>query len=220
MNLLLGGLCVLIPIVGPIVLTGWLVTYFWGGAAGVGGGAARDFDFNQFTKYLERGLWPFLVVFIVSMVGVPIVWILMFVPMLGSGMMAAAAGGRGSGCFIGMGWLVMMLLMLVYVLGISLLLTPLKIRAAMTQNFAQAFKFAWIKHFIVLMWKEILISWLFLFAANLVLCFAGFLALCIGIYFAMVPSYFAWMHLSKQLYALYVSRGGEPVPISPTLAVG
>ena len=54
MNLLLGGVCCLIPIVGPLVLMGWLITGFW----------ARedqrpetfpDFDFNQFGKYLERG---------------------------------------------------------------------------------------------------------------------------------------------------------------------
>ena len=62
MNLLLGGVCVLIPIVGPIVVLGWLITGFW---------ARRDenfetfpdFDFSHFGKYLERGLWPFLVTF-------------------------------------------------------------------------------------------------------------------------------------------------------------
>ena len=30
MNMLLGGLCVLIPVVGPIVIMGWLVISFWG----------------------------------------------------------------------------------------------------------------------------------------------------------------------------------------------
>ena len=42
-------------------------------------------------------------------------------------------------------------------------------------------------------------------------------ALCIGVYFALVIIYFCWMHLHKQLYALYLSRGGEPIPVSPKL---
>ena len=36
-------------------------------------------------------------------------------------------------------------------------------------------------------------------------------------YFALVPVYFSWLHLHKQLYRLYLSRGGEPVPESPKL---
>ena len=31
------------------------------------------------------------------------------------------------------------------------------------------------------------------------------------------PIYFCWVHLHKQLYRLYLSRGGEPVPLSPKL---
>ena len=40
---------------------------------------------------------------------------------------------------------------------------------------------------------------------------------CVGIYFAIVLVYFSWTHLHKQLYTLYLSRGGEPVPLSPKL---
>jgi hypothetical protein len=43
------------------------------------------------------------------------------------------------------------------------------------------------------------------------------LLLCVGTYFALVPVYFCWVHLYKQLYRLYLSRGGEPVPMSPKL---
>ena len=48
-----------------------------------------------------------------------------------------------------------------------------------------------------------------------VLVSVGALALCIGAYFATVIIYFSWMHLHKQLYRLYLSRGGEPIPVSP-----
>src|ERR1700704_4458903 len=84
MNMLLGGVCVLIPIIGPIVVLGWLITGFW---------ARQDqsfetfpaFDFSHFVKYLERGLWPFLVALVTSMafciVLLPL-WILMIPTMM------------------------------------------------------------------------------------------------------------------------------------------
>jgi hypothetical protein len=31
--------------------------------------------------------------------------------------------------------------------------------------------------------------------------------------------YFAWMHLTKQLYGLFLQRGGEAVPLSPKLGL-
>ena len=54
-------------------------------------------------------------------------------------------------------------------------------------------------------------------APRVVLVGLGMLALCIGMYFALVVVYFCWLHLHKQLYHLYLSRGGEPVPLSPKL---
>src|SRR6187455_3196366 len=67
MNLLLGGVCILIPLVGPLALGGWHITGFW---ARKDQDPAKfpDFDFNQFGKYLERGLWPFLAGVIVALV--------------------------------------------------------------------------------------------------------------------------------------------------------
>jgi hypothetical protein len=67
------------------------------------------------------------------------------------------------------------------------------------------------------MWKEILLAALFQTVASLALAAVGLLALCIGVYFATVIIYFCWMHLHKQLYTLYLSRGGEPIPVSPKL---
>ena len=52
MNLLLGGLCVLIPILGPMVVLGWLVTGFWARPE-ENFAAFPPFDFSQFDKYLR-----------------------------------------------------------------------------------------------------------------------------------------------------------------------
>ena len=80
-----------------------------------------------------------------------------------------------------------------------------------------AFNFAFLKRFIAPTWKETILAALFLFVASIALCAVGAIILCIGMYFATVPVYFCWVHLQKQLYRLYLSRGGEPIPLSPKL---
>jgi hypothetical protein len=100
---------------------------------------------------------------------------------------------------------------------IAFVITPLTLRASITQDFGQSFNFGFVKKFIALAWKEIALSSLFLVAASLGLICVGALIFCIGMYFATVPVYFCWVHLHKQLYALYLSRGGEPIPLSPKL---
>src|SRR4051812_39799171 len=87
-NLMLRAVRLLIPLVGSIVLNGCHTTIFW---------ARKDqdpakipgFDFNHFVTYLERGLWPFLVGLVVSIVIVPFFMIFMFMVMGG---LAAFAG--------------------------------------------------------------------------------------------------------------------------------
>jgi hypothetical protein len=216
MNTLLAGVCVFIPIVGQIVVKGWLITGFWG-RDDERPEAFPDFDFNNFGKYLERGLWPFLVTLVSSLVismaaCVVIVPISMIISLIGS-----QDHGSASGCAAALLFIVLMVFYLVLIVGMMAILTPLTIRASITQDFGQAFNFAFIKRFIALAWKEMIIASLFLLVVGLAFSAIGLIALCIGIYFAMVPAYFCWVHLQKQLYRLYLSRGGEPVPVSPKL---
>ena len=220
MNLLLGGVCVLIPIVGPMVLLGWLITGFW---------ARQDqrfetfpeFDFSHFGKYLERGLWPFLVAFVVSMafsiIMVPLVWVLMLPAIVAGGLSSGHEPNAGT-CFGAVAMILMMLVVAIMVFALMLVLVPLKIRASLTQDFAKSFDLGFVKRFLALTWKEIVLSSLFLtIAGTLVICL-GMVVFCVGMYFATALVYFAWTHLHKQLYALYLSRGGEPIPVSPKLS--
>lgn len=216
MNTLLAGVCVFIPFVGQIVVKGWMITGFWG-RDDERPETFPDFDFNNFGKYLERGLWPFLVTLVSSLVitvaaCVIIVPISMIISLIGS-----QDHGSASGCAAALLFIVLMVFYLVLVVGMMAILTPLTIRASITQDFGQAFNFVFIKRFIALAWKEMIIASLFLLVVGLACSAIGLIALCIGVYFAMVPAYFCWVHLQKQLYRLYLSRGGEPVPVSPKL---
>lgn len=216
MNLLLAGVCVFIPFVGAIVIKGWLITGFWG-RDDERPETFPDFDFGNFGKYLERGLWPFLVTLVSSLVlGVVLAILVAPIAMISS-LMTAGSHGHDNGCLGAIIALFMVFFYLVAILAMMFVLTPLTLRASMTQDFAQSFNFAWVKKFSAMMWKEILLSALFLVAASVLLMCVGALVLCVGVYFATVPVYFCWMHLNKQLYRLYLSRGGEPVPLSPKL---
>lgn len=215
MNLLLGGVCVLIPFIGLIVVMGWLVTGFWARQE-ENFESFPEFDFSDFGKYLERGLWPFLVTLVVSLLLVPVIWVLMIPTMLISGL-ASGNDGTTGGCLVLMSTILMMACILLLMAAMMMLLTPLTIRAAITQDFAMSFDFRFAKRFVALMWKEMVLSALFLMIAGFGLGLVGMLFFCVGVYFANVLIYFSWTHLDKQLYQLYLSRGGEPVPLSPKL---
>lgn len=213
MNLLFGGICILIPIIGPIVLMGWLITGFWS-RQDENMETFPDFDFGNFSKYLERGLWPFLVMLAASFALGILFLILVGIPSI---LIGVIAGDNGSG-FLGLifGMLILSIEVLL-MLGIQLVITPLLIRASILQDFMPSFDLAFIKKFISLTWLETILSGLFITVASLVLGGIGFIALCVGIYFAMALIYFGWAHLGKQLYKLYLSRGGEEIPLSPKL---
>src|SRR5207244_8265464 len=99
----------------------------------------------------------------------------------------------------------MMFLIVLLVFAMMLLMTPLKIRASITQDFAKSFNFDWVKRFVSLMWKEILLSGLFLIVVGTALALVGLVLFCVGVYAASVVTYFGWTHLHKQLYRLYLS---------------
>jgi hypothetical protein len=216
MNTLLAGLCVFIPFVGPIVIKGWLITGFWG-REDERCETFPDFDFNDFGKYLERGLWPFLVTLVSGLVLGVVLSIFIVPVVMVLTLMIPTDNGAASGCATVLIFAILLVFYVVVVAFLMLVLTPLTLRASMTQDFGQSFDFPYVKKFIALTWKETVLSSLFLLAASLILCSIGALALCIGMYFATVPVYFCWIHLHKQLYALYLSRGGERIPLSPKL---
>ena len=215
MNLLFAGICILIPIVGPIVLMGWLITGFWM-RNDERPETFPDFDFGKFGQYLQLGLWPFLTTFVASMGVFFVFFIIGLIPSFILGMMADRDGGF-IGILIGLIWLVVYAAIF---LVITLIAHPIAIGGTLKQDFMGAFDLAFIKRFVSLMWKETIIGALFMLVASTVLSIVGMLALCIGIYFAMGLVYYAWAHLSKQMYGLYLSRGGAPIPVSPKLTDG
>ena len=146
MNMLLGGVCVLIPVIGPMVVMGWLITGFWG-RQDQRFETFPEFDFSHFGKYLERGLWPFLVTFVASIgasiVLVPLIWVLMIPAMLIGGVSSGGDSNLG-GCLAVIVMVMMMLIWAIVMVAVMLVLVPLKIRASIAQDFAKSFDFGFV----------------------------------------------------------------------------
>jgi len=218
-NLLLAGVCAFIPIVGPMVVYGWLITGFWSRPRSRPE-TFPPFDFAHFGKWLERGLWPMLIALVTGM-GISLVFMIPMGVLMALGGAFAGTGGRirpETVRFLGSAGLIAMIaLQAVVMVLMILILKPLMLRASLTQDFVQAFNLRFLRRFVALTWVELLLSSLFAALASWLLMLVGLLAFCVGVVLVPGITYFMMNHLDRQLYHLYLSRGGEPVPISPKL---
>lgn len=217
-NVLLGGLCQLIPIVGPIVM--------WGYQFEIIDSLLRQseaiypkFDFNRFVDYLKRGVWPFLVGLILGAIMMPVMIVLQVMMSAGMAAVGAAAENDSDGAAIA----IMVVVMGVFFLAIMVLTTlmwfitvPMALRAGLSQDIGESFRLAWIKDFVSRVWKEQLLSALFLSVTSFVVVMVGLALCCVGVYPAVAVIMFAQAHIYYQLYSLFLRRGGAPVALSAT----
>jgi hypothetical protein len=97
------------------------------------------------------------------------------------------------------------------IFAVSMILIAMVLRSGLAQDFAAAFQFEWIKDFISKMWLEMLLAGLFLVATGFGLEIIGLAALCVGLFFVLPLLLLAYAHILYQLYAVFLSRGGQPV---------
>lgn len=218
-NMMLGAVTILIPLVGPLVLGGWHVTGFWARGNREDPAGFPPYDFQYFGKYLERGLWPFLVGMVISLVLIPVMLCLILPLFFITGVMDARHGHGPDRLFIAV-FVGAFCLQLLLSLAYQILVTPLLVRATITQDFSSAFNLRFAKSFLALTWKELLASMLFMLGVGLCLMILAVVTCYIGAIVAVPVVIFSWHHLQKQLYHLYLARGGEAVPLSPKLQDG
>jgi len=204
MNVLLGALCMLIPVIGKIIVSGY---EFEATIMLIAEGGSRypDFDFNRFGDYLMRGLWPFLVGLALSVVLMIAIGIL-----FGAAAIFGSIAGESAGQAV-FGLLIFALVIISPV--IALVVQPMLLRAALTLDFMQAFEFEWVKDFLTKVWVELLLGLLFWIVAANILAMIGALACCVGLFFVGPIMMLAQGHLLFQVYSIYLNRGGTPIPI-------
>jgi hypothetical protein len=210
-NLMFVALCQLIPVIGPIVASGYLFEVVEDMCRRHDDRGYPDFTFDRFAKYLVRGLWPFLVQLVITL---PISMLIGILWVLGMVVVGVAAGGKEPAP--GMAVLVfgaMFAVFLGLMIALSLLMVPFTLRAGLGQDFAASFSLEFLRDFVSRMWLETILTPLFLMATGTVLVVAGMVLCCIGMYPATAMIVMAQHHLYYQLYELYLQRGGTPIPL-------
>lgn len=210
MHLLIGAGCQFIPIVGPIVLMGYLYGVI---EAKHRHGDAQfpDFDLDRLGVYLMRGVWPFLAALVASL---PLIILIVPAFVAITFLQVAAQGQTGEppaaaiALFISAG-LALMLLSFAW----HFVTMPIILRAGLSQDFGTAFSLVFVRDFLSRVWKEWVLSVLFFLITAPFVVLAGFLLFCIGFYAAAVVLTFAQSHLQYQLYELYLQRGGTEIPL-------
>lgn len=217
-NVLMTGLCLLstavIPIVGQLAIHGYQFEILEA-LHRKPGSQYPDFDMNRIVDYLLRGLWVFLVTFVVGLAMLPVLLGVVVLCMLLVGGAGAAAGEDGAGVAVMVLMPILFLVAIPFGVVMQMITVPFMLRAGLTQDFGASFDFGFAKQFIGNTWKELILSGLFLAVAGILLYFVGAAMICIGVFFTVSIAMLMQAHLGLQLYELHLARGGTPIPIKP-----
>jgi len=176
-----------------------------------------DFKVDRMMDYLVRGVWPFVIGLLASIVMVPIILLAIGVPVAATIVLTNAAGRGGEEIVV---WTMVPLIVAVAILAAvlcNIALVPFLLRAALTQDINSALDFQFAQDFVRRMWKETLYAGIFLAFLAIVTQFVGLLMFCIGVLFTIPIVQFAQIHLGMQLYRLYIARGGEKIPLKSAM---
>ena len=185
MTILLLAVCMLIPVVGPMVISGYLIRRFASVRRGI---PAVDFKFDYFGEYLQIGLWPFLCSMVVSVVAMPL-FLLCYTPMV---LMMA---DPKSGALVAVSIVLMLALFAIVSILLTLIMYPAILRSGLQMNFGAGFSGGFIRDFLKRVGWQVILWTVILIAISIPLYIVGYLALF-------------------QMYDLYLERGGEEIEVA------
>lgn len=210
LTILLLSICLLIPVVGQMVIIGYLFRRNLGERAGI---PATDFDFAHFAEHLKAGLWPTVCSLVASLVMIPLIMLAM-VPMFLAPILAPE-----NEVLIVVSILLGGLLYLVTLLVAVILIVPIQLRSGMMMDFKAGFSKTFVFDFLRKVGGSLILWWFVLAVMVVPLAMVGYLALFVGVYVVITWSQVTMMHLLFQHYDLYLFRGGTAIEINPELLV-
>lgn len=221
MTLVIGTVLFFVPVVGPLVLMGWLVLVHRALMNGEQEIPALTFD--DFSRLLNLGLGPFVASMIFGLVLSMILTPAMMIPWFGMGVampLFLQGGGDEAVMLIVMavGSLIFFLFFMGLMIVSGMFSKIILIRAELTPDVNESLKalsFSYIREFFRVAKKELFLATLGYTLGSIVLSFAGMLVLMVGAYPAAVLTMVAGAHFRAQLYAVYLAKGGTPLPVQP-----
>lgn len=208
-NLLIALVLMMIPIVGPIALMGWLSDVHRR-LARRESPAVERIGFDDPMEPLRAGLVPFVAQMAASMViSLPAAGLMMVF------MFSATAFDEPGPVFLILFGLVFTVIMLVAFVFGALIMNPMMIIAELTGSFSKTFDFNLVWRMGKATWLPALLASLVFLVLAMVLMVFGLAAFVVGIYIAAMILQFANAHLRWQVYELWLAQGGEALDIEP-----
>lgn len=219
-----GMLISLIPIVGPVVVHGWFVRVMRLRIAG-DEHTLPPLDFSDFGGLLRDGGIPFLVnlVFAVPLMGIMYVVLALMgvVFFAGVAMGAALQESLGDAAVVvgmglgGIGALLIYAVLMVFLIAFGAALHVFVLRAEVTGQFGEAFKFGAVKENLRGMFKPLLIGNLVVALLSTVAVFVLYFIPFLGLFFAIFLMMAAASELRTMVYRDYLASGGAPIGTMP-----
>jgi hypothetical protein len=209
-NMLLVVVCLFIPVVGQLVLIGYMFDVIEYMHRRGRDDDYPDFDFNRLVSYLTRGIWPFLADFLLGMILVP-----------------PLAGGYLVVVFMWIGveqknleqetalilTIVIAAVALATLVLVSIIRFPIYLKCGLQQEFGAGFSWSFFWDFFGRVGITALLVLLFEMITAPFVILAGALLCFVGIYPANVVVIYCQHHLLYQLYQEYLREGGTPIPL-------
>jgi Protein of unknown function (DUF4013) len=208
-NLLLGIVFMIIPIVGPLALSGWMCEVHQR-LVRRHPNPVPKIDFGDFGSYITRGIAVFLVGLIL---GLPIAFIFYFLgAAVAFGSIAAGAALDEPLVSVGVA-AVAGLVVALFLFMFTVVINAAQTRAELTEDLGSALSLGKVLGYAKATFGIVLIKNIsFMFVGfGIVLC--GLLLCYFGIYPAIVVLQIAALHLRYQIYMSYLSKGGEPIAL-------
>jgi hypothetical protein len=209
MNLLIGAVFMLIPVVGALALQGWHCEIHQRLVRRHPQPIPR-LDFADLGHYLERGVHPFVVNLAVM---VPL-FMIMYVYMIITAFAAAGiseASGEPAAAVAVVG--VLMAFGLAMNLFLTVLLSAAMTRVELTEQIGWSLSPGGIWRYGSRNWGRIFWSSLCFAPLAIGTVIVGMLLFCVGMYPAMVAMQLGSMHLRWQVYEIDLQNGGEVIPL-------
>lgn len=214
-----------IPVLGQLIVGGWLAILFRRIVAG-DDRTLPPIGFDNIGELLNAGFKPFLVQTLwmlpLMLFGV-IAYVVVVVAMVMGGAASAAAhragehassagsAGLGIGMLACFGIFYLAIIVLSFVLGIFAYSATT--RTEVSDDMAQGMKFKEVVAFAKLSWGDILKVQLLTGLINYFIVMIGMLFFCVGMFPAVVITMLAGAHLRAQVYKKHLEKGGVAVPL-------
>ena len=210
-NLFIAFVFQMIPILGQIALLGWHAEIMHRLHRGDPQPVPK-LDFSDMMHYFSKGVPAFLGGLVIGLPFGMLIGMVMGVGGVVVGAVAASMRVRGPEVIFavyGLAGLVMLVMSPIMAIAGNAVTT----RAEYTEDGGKALEFGKLWDYAGKTWMLSIVGWLGTSFFGSFVIFAGMLVCFIGIYPAVVAVTLARVHMRWQIYEVYLSRGGEPIPM-------